>query len=212
MGLRNLIMKNLFEKGKLDWIFLSNSITSTAIVPFIILFYTGSILSVESSIALGVLYFWGTTLLSYPVKKVALKANLKKVMLLSSYLRLLAFFLLLITESYVFLVIITLLSCLSKSAFNISSKLYLKSQPGDISNSLSRRFTIYNIGAAISPLFIFLIIYFNLGVTPFSIIMSLLLLTSIPAVNKLCLYDRVSDLFYYAKMLLKDLRSSYNTK
>ncbi|WP_338133067.1 MFS transporter [Photobacterium phosphoreum] len=193
MGLGNLMLKNLFDRRGLDWIFLSSSITSTAIVPFIILFYTGNILSVENSISLGVLYFWGTTLFSHPVKKLALNGNLKKVMLISSYLRLLAFFLLIFSESYFSLLIITLLSCLSKSTFNISSKLYLKSQPGDISNSLSRRFTIYNIGAAISPLLIFIIIYFDLGVIPFAAIMSLLLITSTLSVNKLHFYKRTSE-------------------
>ena len=145
---------NLRKNLLVDTMFLINSIVST--LPFtIIIFFLLDISVTEENISLLFsLKFWGVSAFSFLFVPLSKSLSIKNIITTSVIIRLVAYLYFFIDQSFFGAIILVILNSLSASLFTTASKIHIQNTSHNISLSLSRRFTLNNIGVSITPMFL----------------------------------------------------------
>lgn len=169
--------------------FLINSIVST--LPFtIIIFFLLDISITEKNISLLFsLKFWGVSVFSFLFVPFSKKISIKNIITTSVIIRLTAYLYFFIDHSFHGAMILVILNSLSASLFTTASKIHIQNSSYNISLSLSRRFTLNNIGVSITPMFLAVskfehIIIISIALSIFLLLLTLMLNNSENYLNK----------------------------
>lgn len=151
------IRKNIL----LDMILLINSIVSNLPIPILIFFLLDTALNDNDISFVFSLKFWGVALFSAFIIPISNYFSVKRIIIISILIKLIAYFTFFAYQNFYGAILLVGLNTLSSSLFSTASKLYIQEISNDISRSLSRRFTVNNIGVAASP--VLLLIFNNLS-------------------------------------------------
>ncbi|OOF39410.1 hypothetical protein BKK50_10705 [Rodentibacter rarus] len=148
MGAKLNLRKNLL----VDTMFLLNSIVSTLPLTIVIFFLLDTSLTEENISFLFSLKFWGVSIFSFLFIPLSKKISIKNIIILSALIKLIAYFYFFFEQTFYGAITLVALSSLSASLFTTASKIYIQTTSENISLSLSRRFTLNNIGVSITPI------------------------------------------------------------
>lgn len=162
------IYRHLFERESraINLCFLFNAIGSTLLMPLALLYLAGGSLSAKEILYLGTMKFWSFSLSYFLVIPLISRFDVKRMIVGSLFCKLLSLVVLFSGQSFLTCTLVMLTNGLASSFFSTASKIYVRATSKNISESFSARMTLSNVGAAISPLVISVLVFFNVPFRP----------------------------------------------
>lgn len=159
------IYKGLLEKNSLsiNLCFFLNSVGSTLLMPLALLYLAGNEISNKEILYLGTVKFWSFSASYFFVIPVASRMNIKKTIILSILFKCISLLILFLGNNFYFFLLVMTVSGVASAFFSTASKLYIKATSSDVSQSFSARMTVSNAGAALSPLIVSVLVFFDIG-------------------------------------------------
>ncbi|MCW9718317.1 MFS transporter [Avibacterium sp. 21-599] len=158
----------LKKEYRIDLLFFLNSIVSTLPIILVIFFLSNKNITENDISLLFSIKFWGVAIFSCLYFPLCRRLTIKHIIICSFFLRFLAYFYFLFNPTFYGAVILISVTALATALFSTASKIYLQNTSHDIARSLSQRFTLNNIGVAITPFLLNLFGCFN-GLVIFSL-------------------------------------------
>lgn len=157
------IFKAKKEEQVLNICFFVNTFGSSLIIPLIVFYAMNGYVSQSEVELLGSIKFWLLPLFSLLSLFLIIEKNILKYIVAGLILKGFAFVLFFIKQDFSFLVPVLILNAFGGILFSTASSLYIKEISDDVAYSFSLRFTIANIAAAVSPIFVIAIEYISNG-------------------------------------------------
>ncbi|VEG14022.1 MFS transporter [Moraxella cuniculi] len=147
-----------FRRGELalNLCFFVNAFGSTMLIPFIVFYTMNGAITEQQVELLGAMKFWLLPFFSVIGLFLALEKRINKYLIAGLVLKSSAFFVIMVSQQFYALCVALSLNALGGVLFSTASALYIKQTSHDIAHSFSLRFTIANMAATVSPIFVIL--------------------------------------------------------
>ena len=147
-----------FRRGEpaLNLCFFVNAFGSTMLIPFIVFYTMNGAISEQQVELLGAMKFWLLPFFSVVGLFLALEKRINHYLIAGLVLKGGAFLTIAVSQQFYALCLALSLNALGGVLFSTASALYIKQTSHDIAHSFSLRFTIANMAAAVSPIFVVL--------------------------------------------------------
>lgn len=128
-------------------------------MPLALLYLVETSLSAKELLYLGTVKFWSSSFSYFVVVPLSSRFNVKKTIVCSLLLKFTSLAMLFAGQSFLLCLLVMFVNGLAGSFFSTASKLYVRATSDNISESFSARMTLNNVGAAISPIVISILVY-----------------------------------------------------
>ncbi|TKI06067.1 MFS transporter [Martelella alba] len=153
------------EHISINLCFLFNAMGTNLLMPLALLYLAGTSLSTQEFIYLGTVKFWAHAVFYFFVVPWICRFNIKKTIGFALFIKFISLAIFFYGSNFTVCLVVMLVNGLAASIFSTASKFYIRATSENISESFSVRMTLNNTGAAISPLIISALVFFNMTFT-----------------------------------------------
>lgn len=146
--------KPFYDIDLLDICFFINAFGSSILIPLIVFYGSKIGIANNEILTFGALKFWLIPIASSIALFLSIEKNIKAYLSLGMAFKGFAFLSIFLLQNYYGFLLSLVLNSIGGIVFSIASSLYIKETSSNVAHSFSKRFTIANIAAAVSPMLI----------------------------------------------------------